>query len=53
MILEKLEDKQLIENDNENETVRGQILPLPRTVPNSKTSWVSDRAIKGKRRSQR
>ena len=27
MILEKLEDKQLIENDNENETVRGQILP--------------------------
>jgi len=51
MILEKLEDEQLIEK--KNETVRGQILPLPRTVPNSKTSWVSDRAIKGKRRSQR
>jgi len=52
MILEKLEDEQLIEN-KKNETVRGQILPLPRTVPNSKTSWVSDRAIKRKRRSQR
>jgi hypothetical protein len=38
MILEKLEDEQLIENKNKNETVRGQILPLLKTVPNSKSA---------------